>query len=55
MWSIGNKIIIHGEFKEAYNKHKFCLLLIKKPGQPDGWKLVLINKKIRFNNVFEHT
>jgi hypothetical protein len=55
MWSMGNGIMIHGEFEEAYDKHKFCLLPIEKPGQPDGWKLVLIDEEIRFDNVFEHT
>jgi hypothetical protein len=55
IWSINNGIIIHRDFEEAYDEHKFCLLPIEKPGQPDGWKLVLIDKEIRFEYVSEHT
>jgi hypothetical protein len=51
MWSMGNGMMMHQDFEEAYDEHKFCLLPIEKPGQPDGWKLVLIDEEIRFKDV----
>jgi HNH endonuclease len=51
MWSMGNGMMMHRDFEEAYDEHIFCLLPIEKPGQPDGWKLVLINEEKRFQKI----
>jgi hypothetical protein len=51
VWSMGNGMMMHRDFEEAYDEHKFCLLPIEKPGQPDGWKLVLIDEEMRFKKV----
>jgi hypothetical protein len=51
MWSMGNGIMMHQDFEEAYDEHTFCLLPIEKPGQPDGWKLVLIDEEKRYQKV----
>jgi hypothetical protein len=51
MWSMGNGMMTHRDFEEAYDEHTFCLIPIEKPGQPDGWKLVLIDEEKRFEKV----
>lgn len=51
MWSMGNGMMMHQDFEESYDEHTFCLVPIDRPGQPDGWKLVLIDEEKRFKKV----
>jgi hypothetical protein len=51
MWSMGNGMMMHKEFEEGYDEHTFCLLPIENPGQPDSWKLVLIDEEKRFEKA----
>jgi len=32
MWSMGNGMMMHQDFEEAYDEHTFCLVPIEKPG-----------------------
>jgi hypothetical protein len=48
---MGNRMMMHRDFEEEYDEHTFCLLPIEKPGQPDGWKLVLIDEQKRFQKA----
>ena len=51
MWSMGNGMIMHKHFEKAFDEFIFCLVPIEKPGEPDGWKIILIDEGKRHEKV----
>lgn len=47
MWSVENGMLMTRELEEAFREGTFVLVPVEKPGEPDGWKLVLIDEGMR--------
>ncbi|KAL3424899.1 hypothetical protein PVAG01_04180 [Phlyctema vagabunda] len=47
MWSLGNGLMMSSKMEKLFDRHIFCLLPVKKTGEEDGWKLVLVNEQYR--------
>lgn len=46
MFSVGNDLMMHSDFKKEFDKFRFCRVPVQKENGPDGWKTILINEEL---------